>query len=166
MILDEKGREPEFDYGIRKGKSRRGFRIGELMVVVAIVAVLIAMVMQMGSARETVCRPHCLNNVKCIGMAIQNYVQDHGALPPAYTVDAKGRRLHSWRTLILPYLDQESLYRAIDLSKPWDDPVNRLAMETVVSVYHCPESKGPGNTTTYLAVVGENACFRGRSLGS
>ena len=151
---------PSFRVRFRSAKSKRGFRIVELLLVVAIVAVLVAVVMQMGSARESECRPDCLNNLKCIGLALQNYALDHGALPPAYTVDGKGRRLHSWRTLILPYMDQESLYRAIDLSKPWDDPVNKLASETVVSMYRCPLSEGPGNATTYLAVVGEDACFR------
>ncbi len=160
-MSDEQRYDPEFDDAIPKAKPRRGFRIGELMVVVAIVAVLIALLLPAIRSSSCVeCRPNCLNNLKCIGLAIHNYEQEYGTLPPAYTVDAKGRRLHSWRTLILPYLDQVSLYRAIDLSKPWDDPVNKLVSETVLPVYRCPLSKGSGNATTYLAVVSEDACFR------
>ena len=81
------------------------------------------------------------------------------ALPPAYTVDAKGRPLHSWRTLILPYLEQEPLYQTIDLSKPWNDPANAKALETSLPVFRCPEAVGPQNTTTYLAIVAPNGCF-------
>ncbi len=80
-------------------------------------------------------------------------------MPPAYTVDAKGRPLHSWRTLILPYLEQEPLYQMIDLSKPWNDPANAKALETSLPVFRCPEAVGPRNTTTYLAIVGPNGCL-------
>ena len=80
-------------------------------------------------------------------------------MPPAYTVDAKGRPLHSWRTLILPYLEQEPLYQTIDLSKPWNDPANAKALETLIPEYRCPGAMGPQNTTTYLAIVALNGCL-------
>ena len=73
------------------------------------------------------------------------------------TTDATGRPLHSWRTLILPYLDQRSLYNAIDLSKPWDDPANADALSKIPSVYRCPSFAGASPLTTYVAVVGPNA---------
>ena len=74
-------------------------------------------------------------------------------------MDAKGRPLHSWRTLILPYLEQEPLYRTIDLSKPWNDPANAKAYETFLDVFRCPEAVGRKNTTTYLAIASPNGCF-------
>ena len=72
----------------------------------------------------------CANNLKQIALALRNYESVYHALPPAYTVDAEGKPLHSWRTLILPYLEQQALYDKIDLSKPWDDPANKEAYET------------------------------------
>jgi prepilin-type processing-associated H-X9-DG protein len=87
-------------------------------------------------------------------LALHNYEQDYKALPPAYTMDANGRPLHSWRTLILPYLEQKSLYETIDLSKPWNDPVNATASATKLAVYVCPEAVDSKNTTAYLAIVG------------
>jgi prepilin-type processing-associated H-X9-DG protein len=79
-------------------------------------------------------------------------------------VDAQGRPLHSWRTLILPYLEQEPLYRTIDLSKPWNDPANARALGTEVHAFRCPNATGPGNTTSYLGIVGpENFWVRGKS---
>ena len=101
----------------------------------------------------------CLNDLKKVALALRSYESEHGMLPPPYTVDAEGRPLHSWRTLILPYLEQEALYRLIDLSRPWNDPVNAQALQTTVWEYRCPLSKRARNTTTYLAVVGSNACF-------
>jgi hypothetical protein len=87
-------------------------------------------------------------------MALHNYVQDHKALAPAYTMDANDRPLHCWRTLILPYLEQRSLYEKIDLSKPWNDPVNATASATKLAVFICPEVVDAKNTTAYLAIVG------------
>ena len=75
------------------------------------------------AAREAARRMSCSNNIKQIGLAMQNYHTAYGTLPPAYTVDAQGRPLHSWRTLILPFIEQQALYGEIDLSKPWNDPV-------------------------------------------
>jgi prepilin-type processing-associated H-X9-DG protein len=80
-------------------------------------------------------------------------------LPPAYTVDAKGRPLHSWRTLILPYLEQSALYASIDLAKPWDDSANAKALATAPPVYRCPNTRGPGNVTTYLAIASPDGCL-------
>jgi hypothetical protein len=89
---------------------------------------------------------------------VQEQPQD-GGFPPAYTVDTEGRPLHSWRTLILPFLDEEALYKSIDLSKPWDDPVNAEACRTRIRVYQCPSVSLPANHTAYLGSVGPDAFF-------
>jgi type II secretory pathway pseudopilin PulG len=95
------------------------------LTVLAILAVVVAMLLpSVRRARPAARRSQCKNNLKQIGLALYNYEADYHAFPPAYTVDADGKPLHSWRTLILPYLDQQPLYARIDLSKPWDDPAN------------------------------------------
>jgi prepilin-type processing-associated H-X9-DG protein len=60
----------------------------------------------------------------------------------------------------LPYLEQESLYKKIDLTKPWDDPVNAEAFATSIPHYSCPEGHGPTGHTTYLAIVTPDSCMR------
>jgi hypothetical protein len=91
---------------------------------------------------------------------MQNYVDQWHALPPAYTVDADGKPLHSWRTLILPYLDQAELYKKIDRSKPWDDPANAEARNTNIYAYRCPSTNCPPSHTTYMAIVAPGSCLR------
>jgi hypothetical protein len=131
------------------------------LTVLGIGTVVVALMLPgVRRAREPARRSQCRNNLKQIGLALHNYEADYHALPPAYTVDADGKPLHSWRTLILPYLDQRRLYETIDLSKPWDDRANAEAGKTGVWAYHCPSDPGPPNHTTYLACVGSNACFR------
>jgi prepilin-type N-terminal cleavage/methylation domain-containing protein len=90
----------------------RGFTLIELLVVLAIIALLIALLLPATrSARGAAHRAQCVNNLRQIILALRNYELTHKAFPPAYTVDADGRPLHSWRTLILPYIEQEALYK-------------------------------------------------------
>jgi type II secretory pathway pseudopilin PulG len=153
--------DPEFNDNILKPRSPRRFRLVRAVGVLGIVLLLIALLLPAirPSSGPAARRAQCVNNLKQIALALHNYEQMHNALPPAYIVDAGGRPLHSWRTLILPYLEQAPLYRTIDLSKPWNDPVNAKALETILPVYRCPAAVGPENATTYLAIAGPNSCL-------
>jgi type II secretory pathway pseudopilin PulG len=152
--------DPEFNDPIPKPSAGRGIRLGHVLVALGIIALLMALLLPgFRSVRPAARRALCVNNLKQIGLALHGYEEAYKALPPAYTVDARGRPLHSWRTLILPYLEQEPLYRTIDLSRPWNDPVNAGALETIPLVFRCREAAGPQNTTTYLAIVAPNGCF-------
>lgn len=140
---------------------RPGFSWTELVVAVGIIGLLAALLLPLvqGTSRPAARRLQCRNNLRYIALALHHYHDVYDSLPPAYTVDADGQPLHSWRTLILPYLDQAALYESIDLSKPWDDPANATARETVLEIYHCPLLETVSNRTTYAAVVGPDACF-------
>ena len=149
------GQAPE-----RKAGTIR-FRLLELLVVVGIIGLLIALLLPaVRSSGEASRRASCSNNLKQIAIALRNYEAEYHALPPACTVDADGKPLHSWRTLILPYIEQKALYDKIDLTKPWDDPANQAARDTSVHAYHCPSANVPAGDTTYLAVVGPNSCLQ------
>lgn len=130
-----------------------------LGLVVLVLAALLLLRANRWGVRPAFQRAQCKNNLKQIGLALHNYHDDYGTFPPAYTVDAKGRPLHSWRTLVLPYLEQTELYRKIDLSKPWNDPVNAAAFETSLFFYQCPSADTPKNHTIYLGVSGPDCCF-------
>jgi type II secretory pathway pseudopilin PulG len=145
-----------------KGPSGLRVRLVELLVVVGVIAVLIALLLPaVRSSGEAARRSQCSNNLKQIGIALHNYADTYGSLPPAYTVDAAGNRLHSWRTLILPFAEQQPLYDKIDLSKPWDDPANQAARESRVGMYACPSANLPAGHTTYLAVDTPSSALTG-----
>src|SRR5215831_16651108 len=130
-----------------------------LVVLVGILLLLLALFLpnyRGGAPRESARRMQCYNNLRNIVIALHSYESTYGCLPPAYTVDANGKPLHSWRTLILPFIDQQPLYNQIDFSKPWDDPANRTASETRLKLYECPSSTAGKGHTTYLAVVAPN----------
>jgi hypothetical protein len=113
-----------------------------------------------GGARESARRTSCTNNLHNIAIALHNYESTYHCLPPAYTVDADGRPLHSWRTLILPFIEQKALYDQIDLTKAWDDPVHEQVRNTVLKVYECPSNTVERGKTTYMAVVVPGGCFQ------
>jgi len=104
----------------------------------------------------------CGNNLKQLALALHNYESRFGGLPPAFTSSPDGKRLHSWRALILPYLEEESTYEDIDFSKPWDDPANAQAYANCPQIFRCPSHELPEGFSNYLAVVGPDKCFHPR----
>jgi len=86
-------------------------------------------------------------------------MNDHGAFPPAYVTDATGKPVHSWRALILPYLDPE-LAKEYDYNEPWDGPNNSKLHNRMPSVFRCPnDTDAPEGTTNYVAVVGNETMW-------
>ena len=94
---------------------------------------------------------------------LHNYHDEFGTFPPAYTVDQDGSPLHSWRTLLLPYLEQEGLYTKIKLDEPWDSIHNRQFAEVKLSCYACPKGNGG---LSYLAVATPGSLFEGANTSS
>jgi hypothetical protein len=107
-------------------------------------------------------RSACSSNLHQIALALLNYEHKYGSFPPAYIADANGRPMHSWRVLILPFMDLKEVYDQYRFDEPWDGPNNQKLMTTVLPVYHCP-AQGPSATamTSYVAVVGPATVWPG-----
>jgi hypothetical protein len=132
---------------------------GVLMCSGIPIALLLPAVQQ---AREAARRTQCKNNLKQIGLALHNYHDVYNMFPPAYVADENGKPMHSWRVLILPYLDQQALYEQYDFNEPWDGPNNSRMLNVRIPAYSCPSHPGTSpNTTAYTAIFGENCIFRG-----
>jgi prepilin-type processing-associated H-X9-DG protein len=83
----------------------------------------------------------------------------YGTLPPAYIPDEDGNPKHSWRVLILPFIEQQSLYTMYNFDEPWDSPSNLQLANMMPAVYQCPTAP-PGTTTTgYMAISGPGSIF-------
>jgi len=107
-------------------------------------------------------RPQCGNRLRQIGYALASYHATYGCYPPAYVADANGKPMHSWRVLLLPFVEEQQLYKEYDFAEPWDGPNNRRLHDRIVSLYVCPSDPGwKSGRTGYVAVVGGTTMWPG-----
>ena len=107
-------------------------------------------------------RASCSQNLKRITLAMLRYEAEHGHLPPAFTTNADGKPMHSWRVLLLPYLGEEKLHARIRLDEPWNSPHNLTIAAKAPLVYSCPScSECQADQTTYAVILGKQLPFSG-----
>ncbi|MFI5454528.1 MAG: DUF1559 domain-containing protein [Isosphaerales bacterium] len=112
-------------------------------------------------AREIAARARSINNLKQIVLAMHNFVSTYREFPPAVIYGPDGKPWHSWRVLILPFLDSVDVYNAYDFSQPWDSPKNKALIDKRPAVYRDPIHRDTKETYThYAALVGPGAIFR------
>ena len=158
--------------------TRRGFTLVELLVVIAIIAVLFGMLLPaVQRVRDAASRAQCANNLKQIGLALNNYNDQNGHLPASNEAQVPGPTTQiqaNWAIRILPFLELDSISQRYFVDKLNTDSLNGPARESYVRVYICPAdpmshepdepSTGPGR---FLAYRPSNyRAMTGRSDGS
>jgi prepilin-type processing-associated H-X9-DG protein len=106
--------------------------------------------------REATRNERCENNLRRIYQAFAEYRDANGAFPPAFTTDVEGRKLHSWRVLILPFLGEEELFAQIRLDEPWDSEWNSQFHSQTPNLFKCastPEKLGDKSCRCAVSVV-------------
>jgi len=137
------------------------------IVLILILALVVLMVLACGgvvfmwgttaipAAGRAATRTQCSNNLRQIGIAMLNYHDTYGSYPPAYIPDEKGQPKHSWRVLLLPFLEQQTLYDQYDFDQPWDSPENAALGNLMPEVYRCPsDTLSAFSETSYAMIVG------------
>jgi hypothetical protein len=105
----------------------------------------------------------CTNRLKYIGLALHQYQNAYGSLPPAYLADAKGKPMHSWRVLLLPFMGGEEIYRKYSFNEPWDGPNNRKLSRDFATFFRCTKASDKDDDTSYVAIVGRETAWPGRN---
>ena len=140
-------------------------RVAAWIFGVLVIGILIGMVLPAVTrpgVRGAALRTHCANNMRQITLAMLNYESEHGHFPPAYIADEDGKPMHSWRVLILPYLERNNLFERYSMDEPWDGPNNRKLADEIDGVYGCPShdtGNGETNCTSYCVVTGAGTMF-------
>lgn len=139
--------------------ARPSFPNTVIVVGIAYCWMSLAIGMEHGS-RAAARRSQCCSNLKRIGLALHDYHDVYGCFPPACVKDEEGRPMHSWRVLLLPFLEEEDLYDRYDFGQPWDGPDNRRLSQEIPSVFQCPAGELSSTPfTSYLAVVGADTMW-------
>ena len=160
--------------------KRRGFTLIELLVVIAIIAVLVAILLPaVQQAREAARASQCRNNLKQLGIALHSYHETMGVLPPGHIGRCTSPQLNtSGLTMLLPYLDQGTLYNKMDFSSAMTtynstaqpspmavDPVvsgNAPLEKTIIRTFLCPSDAG----NPILTETGSNYGISAMNTGS
>jgi hypothetical protein len=138
-----------------------GSTTAELQAVPEILAVLDEKGEAPGTDPSTLARlSQSQNNLKQIGLAMHHFHSAYNQFPPAVIYGPDGKPWHSWRVLILPYVEQHPLYQQYRFDEPWDGPNNRQLLEKMPAVYRDPIYKDAGDPFThYAAATGPGTAF-------
>jgi len=146
---------------MRPTRRRPGFTLIELLVVIAIIAILIGLLLPaVQKVRDAAARSQCANNLKQLGLAAHNYAGVYSStLPPSIVVELAINAgspgtpgfpypgiVHSWAVNLLPYIEQDNLFKQYDLRFPYcsspavvpGTPNNQAAIRTPVKTFQCP----------------------------
>lgn len=149
----------------RSPVRKAGFTLIELLVVIAIIAILIGLLLPaVQKVRDAAARTQCQNNMKQLGLAAHSYESAYGVIPPSFSVNigATGGMsptdpghpypavVHSFATPLLPFMEQEALFRQYNMNFPWfsspstvpGTPDNLAALQTPVKTLICPATPG------------------------
>jgi prepilin-type N-terminal cleavage/methylation domain-containing protein/prepilin-type processing-associated H-X9-DG protein len=166
---------------MRSPNPRRAFTLVELLIVMAVIGVVIGLLLPaVQAAREAARRGQCANNLRQIGLGLNNYHNSLGTLPMGYA--ARGRYVDgatdtapgwAWATMILPQMEQSATFDAVNFVLAVEAPPNATVIRTTLVCYLCPsdsmrglfpvlDSANPGNPlvtmtpSSYAACVGNN----------
>ncbi|MGZ0167975.1 MAG: DUF1559 family PulG-like putative transporter [Planctomycetales bacterium] len=130
-----------------------GVIVGGLSILFMVLNPVVQKMLSVGRQAATASR------LRQIGVAIQSYHDDYGSFPPAVVLGPDGVPWHSWRVLLLPYLDHKELADEYRMDEPWDSPANRLLVDRCPEVFQLPTSEVRSGCTNASVIVGRRTAW-------
>jgi len=146
------------------------FSLKRLLKWICIICVVFALfgylVHAVRDVRRAATRSASQSPLNQMSVALANYHSLHGHLPPAYIADDQGVPIHSWRVLILPFIEQHALYKAYRFDEPWDGPNNSKLANKMPSFFNVASEPFSEKFTNIVLVSGEGTAFPGAETRS
>lgn len=115
-----------------------------------------------GKVRSAAGRAQSQNNMRQLALAFHVHHDTNKSFPARANFDANGKALLSWRVHVLPYVEQENLYKEFKLNESWDSPHNKKLIAKIPPIFQSPLSKvGKDGKTLYLVPTGKGTMFDG-----
>lgn len=148
-------------------RRRFQFRLVHLLVATGLIGAALALLVPMYRVAMREARQmESQNNLRQIAIALHNYHDTYSQFPPAYTLDAAGKPAHSWRVLIVPFIEKSTLLMRYNFGEPWNGPNNRKLAAKAPSYFRSPFDNSPRDKTSYVAIVGPGTMWPGESSTS
>jgi len=150
------------------------FTLRSLFVLTAVIGLLLGILVPwVRASRDAAHVRLCANNLRQIGIALHEFHETFGGFPEAFSSDETGRPLHSWRTQLLPFIDQMgweegslgAAHGHLRRNEPWNSRNNSELRAWRIPIYQCPDDNAVSvhNDTSYVAVVGDETAWPGRT---
>src|SRR5262249_18506863 len=120
----------------------------------------VALIEAVQKIRESAKRLQSQNNLKQIALAMHSYHDTNGAFA-TNVYDKNGKPMLSWRVMILPYIEQDNLFKQFHLDEPWDSEHNKKLLDQMPRTYMVEEDNAKKHLTRYLGFAGKGAFFDG-----
>jgi prepilin-type processing-associated H-X9-DG protein len=142
---------------VAKDCRRDAITLVELLVVIAIIGILVALLLPaVQAAREAARRAQCINNLKQIGVSLQNFYTAHDVFPRGAGRNPKTQDyLYSWSAQVLPYVEESNALGLLDLNYAYNTPQNQAAIRTLIPLYQCPSAPPNELVTCCIFIPGE-----------
>lgn len=138
----------------------QAIRLRTMVIFLSIVTIGLAFGLYSREYRRSLRSLWCSSNAALIATAMHQYHVKYRTFPPAYIAGPSGAPAHSWRILVLEFMDK-NLYDSYDFTQPWNSP-NNLWIGKKVDSFSCPNDKTAlqNGFTSYVAIVGDHTLFR------
>lgn len=132
-----------------------------MFLISLVMAVFVALAKGVRTAQRDAIAVNSASRLCQLSMGLRNYHEIYGCLPPAYVADEHGKPMHSWRVLILPFIEQQALYNAYDFSEPWNGPKNSQLANQMPVMFCSPSEVKSTTFTNFVVIKGPGTAFPG-----